>query len=231
MSTITIYRNRLHAGEQLGEVILPEINKLRSKGNQVQPIVYALPRGGIPVAFPVAQQLSCPLDIIVAKKITLPKNPELAIGAVSSEGKVLWSNSGLYRQKSSQELKTAQQEAETKAKAQLELFADYLPQVDPRGAIAIIIDDGIATGMTIAVAAQAAKAKKPAQVWICTPVAPKELIPHVKKWGTRAIILETPDPFFSVSRFYIEFPQTSSEEAIAYLNQHNQRLSYVPNKN
>ncbi|MEC4892657.1 MAG: phosphoribosyltransferase family protein [Oscillatoria sp. PMC 1051.18] len=231
MSTITIFRNRLNAGKQLGEVILQEINKLSLESVEAQPIVYALPRGGIPVAVPVAQQLDCPLDIIVAKKITLPPNPELAIGAVSSEGNVLWSHSGLYRQKSSQELEIAQQQAEKKAQSQLKLFSKYLPRVDAKGAIAIIVDDGIATGMTIAVAAQAVKAKEPAQVWICTPVAPKELIPRIEKWGNRAIVLETPDPFFSVSRFYVDFPQTSTEEAVAYLYQHNQQLGYLSENN
>lgn len=86
------------------------------------------------------------------------------------------------------------------------------PQVSPTGKIAIIIDDGIATGMTIAAAIKAIRAQHPAQVWVGAPVAPPQILPMLDEWCDRTILLATPDPFFSVSRFYSDFPQTTPQE-------------------
>jgi predicted phosphoribosyltransferase len=78
-----MFRDRIHAGEQLAQSVMAEFTQLKTRGVNSQPIIYALPRGGIPVAVPVAHSLGCPVDILVAKKITFPENPELAIGAVT----------------------------------------------------------------------------------------------------------------------------------------------------
>jgi putative phosphoribosyl transferase len=179
-----------------------------------------LPRGGISVAVPVAQQLSCPLEIIVAKKITLPGNSELAIGAVTADGELLWSST--KTSESAEVLEQARSQALIAAKAQEAQLLPYCLQPDPQGAIAILVDDGIATGLTIAVAVKAIKAKNPAQVWISSPVAPSELIYWLNQWADKAIILATPHPFWSVSRFYQEFSQVDTTEAIVHLKQHNQ---------
>lgn len=95
------------------------------------------------------------------------------------------------------------------------------PQVSAQGAIAILIDDGIATGMTIAAATLALKEQNPSQIWICAPVAPPSLMQWLARWSDQVIILHTPDPFWSVSRFYAEFPQVATEEALIALQQYN----------
>ncbi len=221
MSSIPLFSDRINAGEQLAQFILRELAQLKTEGVSAQPIVYALPRGGIPVAVPIARILGCPLDIVVAKKITKPQNPELAIGAVTADGHVLWADPKPFR-KSQQSLReTALLEAQEKAQAQLAKFSPSCPQISPEGAIAILVDDGIATGMTMAVAVQALKAQNPAQVWISAPVAPAELMTSLQEWGDRVIVLEMPHPFLSVSRFYVEFPQVETSEALAYLQQYN----------
>ena len=92
MSAALRFSDRLNAGEQLAQSIKVALLELNAAGISAQPIVYALPRGGIPVAVPVAVALGCPIDIVVAKKITQLENPELAIGAVTSDGHVLWSD-------------------------------------------------------------------------------------------------------------------------------------------
>lgn len=219
-----LFRDRHEAGEHLAWAISEALQQLqqepRSPGLDTlvtPPIVYGLPRGGLPVAAPVARVLGCPLDIVVAKKITRPENPELAIGAVTASGQVLWAkpkplweDPALYQ--------AALQQAHEKAQRQMAQFAPARPlNADPEGAIALLVDDGIATGMTIAVAAQALQAQNPAQIWICAPVAPPELIDWLEQWSDRVIVLATPDPFYSVSRFYEEFPQVEFAEAIAYL--------------
>jgi predicted phosphoribosyltransferase len=199
---------------------MSEIGNLDPAIATLPKIVYALPRGGIPVALPIAKQLGCPLEIIVAKKIALPENPELAIGAVTGDGELLWSSSQLSEP--AEVLEIARKQAQAVAKAQEDRLMPYCQQIDPQGAIAIIIDDGIATGLTMAIAVQAIKSKNPAQVWIGAPLAPPELIYWLNHWADRVMILATPHPFLSVSRFYQAFPQVETREAIAYLKQHNQ---------
>lgn len=214
-----LFRDRICAGEQLAAAIRATVIGLRSSGILVQPIVYALPRGGVPVAAQVARLLGCPLDVVVAKKISLPENPELAIGAVTADGQVLWAKPTPFRRQNFPLRQAALTEALNKARSQLAHLTPACPQIDLQGAIAILVDDGIATGMTMAVAAQALRAQHPAEVWLCAPVAPPSLLPWLQQWGDRMIVLETPQSFFSVSSFYAEFPQVETEVALVYLQQ------------
>lgn len=225
------FASRAEAGKQLAAAIVAELTQLRSecRGDpalaQAKPIVYALPRGGLPVAAPIAEQLQCPLDIVVAKKITTVFNPELAIGALTPDGEILWGDQG--RDASIYHGRIREKDihhAQAKAEAQLAQLAKFRPQVSPEGKIAILVDDGIATGMTMAVAAKAITKQKPAQVWIAVPVAPVQLIPSLKQWCDRLIVLITPDNFMSVSRFYQHFPQVADREAQACLAKFHHRL-------
>ncbi|MBE9191954.1 phosphoribosyltransferase [Gloeocapsopsis crepidinum LEGE 06123] len=221
MSDFPLFRDRIDAGEQLAQAISFALTQPPLSTINAQPIVYALPRGGIPVGLPVAQLLQCPLSILVAKKISHPKNPELAIGAVSADGNVLWAEETPFYVPYSRLGKSALADATAKAQEQLAQLTPACPKVDAEGAIAIIVDDGIATGMTIAVAAQALKAQNPAAILLCAPLAPRGLISWLEQWGS-VIVLETPQSFMSVSRFYAEFPQVETEEAFAYLLQHRE---------
>jgi len=209
--TIPLFQDRHEAGEKLAQAIAAQAPSL--------PIVYALPRGGLPVAEPVARRLQCPLDIIVAKKITEPEQPELAIGAVTAAGHVLWLNP-LPRETHTSLLRYPAMEQAQQAQAQLAQLAGR-PHLAATGVTAIVIDDGIATGMTIAVAVQALREQQPAEIWIGAPVAPPSLLPSLHQWAEQVIILATPDPFLSVSRFYQQFPQVEIEEAAACLKQSN----------
>ena len=227
MSSAPLFSDRADAGEQLAQSLVTLVSQLTAAGVAAPPIVYALPRGGIPVAVPVARQLGCPVNILVAKKITTPQNPELAIGAVTSEGHVLWSRQKLSVKMSSSSQEAAVRQAQEKAQAQLTQLSLACPEVNPKGALALVIDDGIATGMTIAAATQALRVYEPAQIWNCAPVAPVGLSNWLSRWSDRVVVLETPDPFLSVSRFYAQFPQVTTEEALVYLQQHNP--SYLTN--
>lgn len=211
------FEDRADAGEKLAEAVENELGKFNlTLQESVKPIVYALPRGGLPVAVPVARRLGCPLDVVVAKKITRPDNLELAIGAVTASGHVLWQK---QKQLNSRWQKLALQQAENKAQSLLADLSAGRPNVSAAGALAILIDDGVATGMTIAVAAQALQSQQPAALWICAPVAPPELMVFLEEMGEKVIILETPHPFYSVSRFYEQFPQVETAEALACLQQ------------
>lgn len=224
MSHYPLLRDRTDAGEQLAQAIRVVLTQTAADGVSAPAVVYALPRGGLPVAAPVAHLLGCPLDIVVAKKISHPQNPELAIGAVTSSGQILWSTQTPFGRQYSRQEEAALSQALSKAQSQFAQLSPACPQVNLEGAIAILVDDGIATGMTMAVAAQALRAQHPAAVWLCAPVAPLSLLPWLQQWGDRIIVLDTPESFLSVSRFYVEFPQVEMEEALAYLQQQNDWL-------
>jgi predicted phosphoribosyltransferase len=217
VSSIFRFENRASAGEQLAKAISKEIANLDVPPEEVlNCIVYALPRGGVPVAVPIARSLACPLDAIAAKKITPPGNPELAIGAVTSDGCVLWSDN---KPGNAVVESTLVDEACKKAREQLDAISPGVPGISPAGRFVILVDDGIATGMTMAAAARAVKSQKPTRLWICVPVGPPESLPFLQEYCDRLIVLQTPQPFLSVSRFYQEFPQVETEEAKAYLQE------------
>ena len=214
MST-PLFENRADAGEKLAAAVQAELEKLHlTAKDAVKPIVYALPRGGLPIALPIARLLGCPLDVVVAKKITRPDHLEYAIGAVTADGHVLWQK---QKQQNLRWQKLALQEAQSNAHSLLANLSPGRPNVSAAGALAILVDDGIATGMTMAVAAQALRALQPLALWICVPVAPQDLVESLEEMSDRAIVLETPDPFYSVSRFYAEFPQVETAEALVCL--------------
>ncbi|MCC5658027.1 phosphoribosyltransferase [Nostoc sp. XA010] len=221
MSHTPLFADRTHAGELLARVIHDVLTQQTiDSGVKPVPIVYALPRGGVPVAAPIARLLDCPLTIVVAKKISHPENPELAIGAVTTFGNVLWADQKLSRLKNDARWReVALNKAINLAKSLEALLIPACPQVNIENATLILVDDGIATGMTIAVAGNALKTLSPAAVWLCTPVAPQTLLPWLEQWGDRTIILQTPEPFWSVSNFYTEFPQVDILEVLAYLQQ------------
>ncbi|MFN6462890.1 MAG: phosphoribosyltransferase [Nostoc sp. DedVER02] len=223
MSQTPLFADRTHAGELLAQVIYDVLTQQTiDSGVKPVPIVYALPRGGIPVAAPIAHLLDCPLTIVVAKKISHPENPELAIGAVTTCGKVIWSDQKLFRSKYDARLREmALNQAINQAKSLEAQLIPACPQVDAENATVILVDDGIATGMTMAVAATAIKALSPEAVWLCSPVAPQKLLPWLEQWCDRTIVLETPEPFWSVSNFYAQFPQVDTLEVLKYLQQQN----------
>ncbi|MEL7036835.1 MAG: phosphoribosyltransferase family protein [Cyanobacteria bacterium J06592_8] len=215
------FYDRTHAGLELAEAIAQQIDRCSPKFYS-RIIVYALPRGGLPVAEPVARRLSCPLGAIIAKKITHPDHPELALGAVTAEGYVLWS--GRRRPTDFQLQQTLLHQAHGKALDQFAQMASDCANIDPQNALAIIVDDGIATGLTMAVAVKSLKPKNPREIWIGVPVAPLDLQDALQQWCDRLIILKTPRIFFSVSRFYQEFPQVETQIAIAHLQRQREWL-------
>lgn len=184
-----LFIDRTQAGEKLAQVIQTYLkDQFTQFGVNPIPIVYALPRGGLPVAAPIADLLGCPLTVVVAKKISHPKNAELAIGAVTASCKVLWADQKMFRFRPNlQQRQEAMQNAIAKAKSLEAQFLPFCPTVNPEGATLILVDDGIATGMTIAVAAMALKTLLPAEILICSPVAPPSLIPWLENCGDTSV--------------------------------------------
>lgn len=190
------------------------------KGKDV--IVLAIPMGGVPVAYEVAKELDAPLDVIMAKKIGAPFNPELAIGAVTWNGAVLLDEGLVSRWQIPDEYVGGV------ARGLIKEMGDKLGELRegqgsfPKlfGRFVIIVDDGIATGNTMIAAVEAIRDQGPREVAIATPVLPKELVEAMGRVAT-LVYLQAPDDFESVGQYYEEFEPTPKSQVVSCMQQAN----------
>jgi len=205
-----VFQNRTQAGRLLAE-------KLKHlKGEET--IVLVIPRGGVVVGAEIAKALSCPLDIIVTKKIGAPGNPELAIGAVGPEmikviDESLARRTGADEEYIEREIKKLSNEVIKKEKR---LRSEKKP-LEISGKTVILTDDGIATGATTQAALEYIKTKQPKKLILAIPVAPLESVEKLKPLVDEFIYLSTPALFWAVGQFYQEFEQVEDEEVIKIL--------------
>jgi len=204
------FTDRTDAGRRLGEA-------LRDREFDVD-IVLAIPRGGLPLGRVVADMLEVPLDIVVASKIGSPENPELAIGAVASDGTV-WRNQETFERTGADESYFEQErkkETETaRQKAKRYRGEPSLP--DLTGKTVVVVDDGVATGSTVRASVQMLKTTEAAHVVLAVPVGPPDTIKELQELADEVLCLKTPSSFMGVGQFYQRFEQVSDEEAMAYL--------------
>jgi predicted phosphoribosyltransferase/dienelactone hydrolase len=184
------------------------------------PVVYALPRGGVPVAKPVADALGAPLDLLMVRKIGVPSQPELAAASVvDGEQFDIVHNERVMRATGMDERQVAQlAKAELKEIERRRLI--YLPDRKPvpaEGRSAILVDDGIATGASMRAAILAVRRRKPAEIIIAVPVAGQVTLKALGAIVDDAIVLAAPDGFDSVGRYYLDFHQLSDDEVVAIL--------------
>ena len=207
--TFTGFSSREDAGRQLA---------LRLKNMAlVDPVVLALPRGGVPVAAEVARELHAPLDLILVRKIGVPWQPELAAAAiVDGEHPDLVLNGRVM-----QGLGLTMADIDGQAKEQLEeierrrrLYLRDRQPVSVQGRSVIVVDDGIATGTTARAALQALRRRKPKELILAVPVAAPDTVLEFKEDAYQVISLETPANFQSIGQFYSDFHQLSDEEVI-----------------
>jgi len=183
-------------------------------------LVLALPRGGVPVAAEVALALHAPLDILLVRKIGAPHQPEFAIGAVIDGGApVIVRNPELIRLSGTTEKQfemiCSQQLNEIERRRNLYLRG-YRP-MSPTDRVAIIIDDGIATGATMRAALQATRMRHPKKLVLATPVAAPDTLESLRGEVDEVVCLESPENFGAGGRFYADFEQTTDEEVVATL--------------
>lgn len=204
------FPDRTAAGKQLGDRLVDE-------GIDAD-IVLAIPRGGLPLGRAVADALNAPLDIVAAKKIGAPGNPEFAIGAVASDGSV-WLNDNVIRRKGidreyvTETRETKEQEAQAKAQTYREGSPPELA-----GKRVVIVDDGVATGATVRACIERVRAEQPASIVLAVPVGSPRTIRQLEETVDRVIALETPTEFRAVGQFYRDFEQVTDDEAMAYLD-------------
>ena len=201
-----VFRNRTEAGRVLARL-------LASFANRPDVLVLGLPRGGVPVAFEVAQALHVPLDVFIVRKLGVPGHEEYAMGALASGG-VRVVNEHVLRL-----LDIAQADVEAVIRSEqreLErrehLYRDALPPVDVRGRTAILVDDGLATGSTMLAAVKALRQQRPACIVVAVPTAAADTCETLRSEADQVICATTPEPFRAVGLWYEDFSQTSDDE-------------------
>lgn len=206
------FRNRSDAGRRLAKAL--------SSYKDRHAVVLALPRGGVPVAAEVAATLDAPLDLILVRKIGVPTQPELAMGAVvDGLAPIIVRNEDVIRLSgtTAREFDEACEEERAEIERRRKLYIGERPRAQIAGQVAIVVDDGIATGATTKAALQAVRKQKPKELVLAVPVAPRETIEELRQEVDALICLETPDPFVAIGCFYRDFGQVSDEEVVAIL--------------
>jgi predicted phosphoribosyltransferase len=204
-----IFADRLEAGERLADALSPLAGS--------DAVVLAIPRGGVVVGRVVADRLGVQLDVVIPRKVGAPGNPELGLGAVAPGVRVLDDRlvselrvtpEYLEREIESQEREIARREA---------AYREGRPPIEVEGKIAIVVDDGVATGGTAMAACRWARRARAARVILAVPVAPRQARAMLEREADQFVVLATPDPFFAVGQWYRDFDQVSDKEVVALL--------------
>jgi putative phosphoribosyl transferase len=201
-----LFRNRADAGRALGE-------RLAAYAGRANLRILGLPRGGIPVAFEVAGRLQAPLDVFVVRKLGVPGHEELAMGAIATGGVRVVNQDVMSALGLSAQALDRVAEAELAELARREVaYRGTRPPLDVRGATAILVDDGLATGSTMRAAVAAIRQQQPARIVVAVPVAAPSTRDEMAREVDEIVCVATPDPFLAVGRFYDDFAQTTDAE-------------------
>jgi putative phosphoribosyl transferase len=222
MSFSRAFQDRQDAGRQLAEVLL----SFRDE----QPIVMALPNGGVVVGFEVARRLEAPLDVIVVRKLGAPHNPELGIGAIGPLG-IRLLNARLIRElriTEAQVVEVTEREERTLIHRTQRYRGDR-PMPDLSGKTVLIVDDGLATGVTARVAIEAARERDAAKVILAVPVGAPDSVALLSPAVDKLICLRMPDDFKAVGHYYGSFRQVDDETVLDLLRRASPQMSPTPN--
>jgi len=200
------FHNRTEAGRLLGAT-------LARRDWPKDSIVLALPRGGVPVAFEVARALGLPLDVIVVRKLGVPWQPELAMGAIASGGVRVLDQQLIRMEGISQEdIEAIATREEQEAERREQLYRAGRPSLELLNRTVILVDDGLATGSTMLAAVKCVKSLEPSAVIVAVPVASRQAREHLRHEADECVSLAIPDAFGAVGEWYQDFRQTSDAE-------------------
>ncbi|MBI4992363.1 MAG: phosphoribosyltransferase [Candidatus Harrisonbacteria bacterium] len=211
-----IFKDRQDAGKKLAA-------KLLKYKNNPDVIILGLPRGGVIVAYEIARELNLPLDVVVPRKIGTPGNPELAIGAITEDGQNFFDEKMINDYRIGKDYINDEIEKEkTEAERRLKIYRGKRQPLNLKSKIAILVDDGIATGATMIASIRSAKNKGAKQVIVAVPTTASDSLKKISQEADRVIYLDAPLLFFAVGEFYQDFPQTTDAEVIELLSKAKQ---------
>lgn len=212
------FRNRRDAGQKLAQ-------KLSHYASRPDVIVLALPRGGVPVGYEVSRALHVPLDIFIVRKLGIPGQEELAIGAIASGGIRVLNEDILRMLPLPSELieRVAQRELQELQRRE-RLYRGDRPPPDVRDRTVILVDDGLATGASMRAAVQALRAQNPKRIVVAVPTAAPEACEAFEKEVDEVVCAITPEPFLGVGRWYEDFSQTTDEGVRLFLEDARRQL-------
>ncbi|SRR5579875_1964315 len=201
-----LFRDRREAGRVLAE-------KLASYANRSDVLVLALPRGGVPVAYEVAQALHVPLDVFLVRKLGLPGQEELAMGAIASGGTRVLNEEVVSKLNVPQEvIDTVAVEEQHELRRRERDYRDDRPFPNVHSRTILLVDDGLATGSTMRAAVAALRQQGPARIVVAVPVGAPETCAELQHEADEAVCAQTPQPFYAVGAWYDNFSQTTDEE-------------------
>jgi putative phosphoribosyl transferase len=206
-----VFEDRTQAGRLLA-------NALRHHAGRKDAIVVGVPRGGVPVAFQVAMELKLPLDVFVLRKLGVPGQEELAFGAIAEGGvRILdveiLEATGLSLAQIEKVTEREREELDRRLLA----YRGSRPSLDVRGRTVILVDDGIATGSSARAAIEALREMQPSRIVLAVPVAPPSTRERLRPLVDELVVLDTPDPFFAIGQFYLDFSPVSDREVTELL--------------
>lgn len=204
------FLNRNTAGEMLAE-------ELASYKNDVKNVVYALPRGGVILWSVVAKALWAPLDLIIPRKIGHPYNPEYAVCAVTENGPIICDESE-KKYLDSMWLDHEVNKQRQEAKRRRERYLQWRDHIVATGKRAILVDDGVATGLTMRAALSALKKEHPAEIIVAVPVCPSDVLAMLEREARVVVLDDAKDFLGSIGAYYGSFPQVGDEEVISILS-------------
>ena len=207
----TRFRDRTHAGRALAA-------QLTAYANRPDTLVLGLPRGGVPVAYEVAQALNLPLDICLVRKLGVPGHKELAMGAIASDGvRVLNYDVLSWLAVSDKTLEHVAAHELHELQRRDRAYRGDRPRPKIRDRTVIVIDDGLATGATIKAALEVLRSQQPKKIVVAVPVAPRSACQELANQGYQIVCLATPEPFYAIGLWYENFAQTTDEQVRALL--------------
>jgi putative phosphoribosyl transferase len=222
MKPVLLFENRLQAGRLLGE----ELVRLKFTKDV---LVLGLARGGVPVALEVANALGAPLDVLIVRKLGVPIQPELAMGAIAADGtRVLDEEIIRYVGLSPEDVEAATRREQAEIERRERVYRPGRSPLDLRGRTVILVDDGLATGSTMLAAVRFARKRSPKKIVLAVPVGSVEALDKLGQEVDKCVCLAAPEVFYAISMWYRDFPQMTDAEVTKLLEEQWRQAAPAP---